>query len=214
MWLCCRWVSDPRAYIPANPHYHQPHHQVKTPPVEPRFVGPPKPEPQEVPAAAAAGPPGLDAGTGFSCDLCGKVFVSRQALLSHGRRSHGIRRFVCTHCGAAFQQSGHLSKHTRTHTGERPFPCQICQSRFTQKVHLVEHMRTHTGERPYRCHICQATFSRKAHLVGHTRTHTGERPFQCPDCPKAFATSSAVNQHRRVTHRSPENDNDSARPLL
>ncbi|XP_077518023.1 uncharacterized protein LOC144128469 [Amblyomma americanum] len=213
MWLRCHWVSDPRAYVPPCPPYHQPHHEVKTPPVEPRFVGTLQLVPQAVPAAAAAGPPGLDAGTGFWCDLCGKVSDRRQALLSHGCRSHGICRFVCTHCGAAFRQSGHLTNHTRTHTGERPFPCQVCQRSFAQKSNLVDHMRTHTGERPYRCDICQSTFTRKAHLVGHTRMHTGERPFQCPACPKAFATSSALNQHRHFTHRNPENDN-SPRPLL
>lgn len=141
-----RWDPDCRNYDSSS----HPHHQVMAPPVDPYFGLTPQPVPQGArQEMAAAAPPAFDSGERFLCERCGKVFVRRQALLSHWR-THGARRFICGYCGAAFQQRGHLTKHTRTHTGERPYPCQVCQRRFTQKTHLVEHIRIHTGERPYR----------------------------------------------------------------
>ena len=64
----------------------------------------------------------------FSCELCGKGFLTRSGL-NHHMNTHRGRRFVCPICDQKFNQSPHLKKHLqRIHklslcpTCSRPVP--------------------------------------------------------------------------------------------
>ncbi|CAL1548214.1 unnamed protein product [Lymnaea stagnalis] len=81
----------------------------------------------------------------------------------------------CNYCGLVLSSANALMEHKRIHTGDRPFSCHICNKRFTQKAHLNIHKRTHTGEKPYACHICHKRFAQSSHLSSHKRIHTGTK---------------------------------------
>ncbi|PSN43378.1 hypothetical protein C0J52_17978, partial [Blattella germanica] len=101
-------------------------------------------------------------------------------VVHEGRKIYGNKGvFPCEVCGKVFSTKQYRDIHLRIHKGEKPYVCKICNRAFTQRTSLVNHSALHSDHRPYPCHLCEKAFRRRETLIIHIRTHTGEKPHVC-----------------------------------
>lgn len=153
------------------------------------------------------------------CRLCTESFVTRSALLIHGRIHH-----------TKGKNDAPLFKEAEMKVGT--LPCSLCSERFPSPVALVAHMQTHIGmgmgnrdvrnenignlelgsqpqssckkeeeHLPLTCKICFKLFSNKGGLQRHVKIHaTGKHVFYpCKVCGKKFVSQSTYEAHA-ATH--------------
>ena len=155
--------------------------------------------------------------TKFECDLCEKLFSSRDDFIVH-KQTHTKKK---------------PSENLKTHTEENPiksenfpstvpqllqlntddtgetFKCKICAYACPTPSMLKVHIRKHTEETPFQCNNCSVTFSQLGNLKAHMKTHTGEKPFQCNTCQAKFAQLGNLKTHMRIhTGEKPFECND------
>ncbi|KAJ3112496.1 hypothetical protein HK100_002312 [Physocladia obscura] len=74
---------------------------------------------------------------------CTKIYKSNASLKYHVNRFHykKLGEFVCDVCEKVYTTKNRLTVHKRNHTGERPFRCEIpgCGYSTTQKCALTTH---------------------------------------------------------------------------
>ncbi|XP_070547154.1 zinc finger protein with KRAB and SCAN domains 2-like [Ptychodera flava] len=131
-----------------------------------------------------------------TCKVCGAIFPSRRAWMSHMRLQHVIEKpFRCRECGNQFVNKSNLTVHKRLHTGNIPFKCNYCAKAFTTTSKLRLHQRIHTGEKPFECQHCHKRFSDKSNLKSHLKVHIG-RQFVCVYCGISFSKYHLLNKHK------------------
>ncbi|XP_005109431.1 ikaros family zinc finger protein [Aplysia californica] len=145
-----------------------------------------------------------------SCNYCGLVLSSSNALIEHKRIHTGDRPFVCHVCNKRFTQKAHLNIHKRTHTGEKPYACHICHKRFAQSSHLTSHKRIHTDEKPYVCGICNVGFTQKQRLDAHLKKHLDQPGQELGRPPPLMTASGQLEQYRQ----GPANDDNAFMQMI
>ncbi|XP_019764140.1 gastrula zinc finger protein XlCGF57.1 isoform X1 [Dendroctonus ponderosae] len=171
----------------------------------------------------------------FSCQICGKTYISNNRLQDHIKLTHQENKFCCHLCNKEYKQKSGLEVHIKSHSGENNYPCEICGKRFAFKGslyqhkrihtedtkyqckeclhicinrrHLENHMRIHTGEKPFACVYCGKLFAQKANMQAHTKIHTGERNHSCKLCDKAFYDTRGLKKHMNIHERNGEIEN-------
>lgn len=165
----------------------------------------------------------------FSCNICGKRFVSEASLNSHSKVHDDNYEHQCKYCYVTFKTKVDKIGHEQNHvTQEKPYKCYDCSETFAtykaRRIHLVHHrgppqlkcdicgiefyrsinlrrhLVVHTGARPFKCVICQRGFNQASHLKSHMRLHTGERPFKCQHCDKRFNHNVSLKSHVQRYH--------------
>ncbi|PNF18795.1 hypothetical protein B7P43_G01647 [Cryptotermes secundus] len=122
-------------------------------------------------------------------------------VVHEGRKVYGNKGvFPCEVCGKVFSTKQYRDIHLRIHKGEKPYVCTICNRAFTQRTSLVNHSALHSDHRPYPCHLCEKAFRRRETLIIHIRTHTGEKPHICEICGRGFAQLTDMKKHRLKIH--------------
>jgi KRAB domain-containing zinc finger protein len=153
------------------------------------------------------------------CRLCTESFVTRSALLIHGRAHHSKGK----------NDAPLLMEESERKVGT--LPCSLCSEQFPSPMALVAHMQIHAGmgnrdmgngsmgnldqgpvpqsscekeEEHYpslTCKICFRLFSSKSCLQRHIKVHaTGKHVFYpCKICGKKFVSESTYKKHA-ATH--------------
>lgn len=140
----------------------------------------------------------------YTCDYCGKSYISRPQLKNHIIWIHmDVRPHQCQWCGKRFYTPARLAEHTIVHTRERNFGCDICGARLVSKMAAVYHRRRHTGEKPYACEDCGDRFISSSRRSEHAkRRHgKGERKH-CAQCPASFIRGHELKKHLEKAHGS------------
>ncbi|XP_041634807.1 zinc finger protein 436-like [Cheilinus undulatus] len=134
----------------------------------------------------------------YSCEVCGKKFLSNFGLQTHAPLHTGEKPFKCDICSKAFVFRNALRQHKLEHVEDKPYKCDVCSKSFALKAKLKIHSRTHTGEKPFTCELCGKSFSDSGPLARHKLTHFGEKRFGCQVCGRHFFTPREVNFHMRI----------------
>ena len=112
----------------------------------------------------------------YSCERCGKKFLSEYAANVHKREEHPTTNVVqpeCRHCGKRFKSERHCLAHEKKHEDQG----EVVQD----------------SEASVRCDACAKTFSNRHNLLRHQRNeHTQKNSgrFRCPECGKDFVDST------------------------
>ncbi|XP_039279351.1 zinc finger protein 3 homolog isoform X2 [Nilaparvata lugens] len=137
----------------------------------------------------------------WTCDQCGKRYLSRNMLEEHMNSHTGARPYQCSVCGKDFASKYTFRSHEKTHTERpRPFACSQphCTKSFLTQQNLLQHERTHSGVKNYSCEECGKCFGTARNLEVHCLVHTGFKPFICRLCGKAFARKAEIRDHERT----------------
>ncbi|XP_020516155.3 zinc finger protein 3 homolog [Labrus bergylta] len=133
----------------------------------------------------------------FSCDVCGKKFLSVYSLQGHSFQHTGEKPFRCDVCNKTFSFKSTLRTHQSRHTQEKPFRCEVCNKSFKFKELLRIHSRLHTGEKPYTCNLCGKSLRDLRALSRHKLFHSAGKRHDCPVCGKHFLTRGEVVRHEK-----------------
>lgn len=76
-----------------------------------------------------------------TCAYCGDVLATPFILKQHMSYKHSERLpFSCELCGKGFISYSGLRHHKRTHLGWS-FPCEFCGAKFKHKHHMKDHVK-------------------------------------------------------------------------
>lgn len=76
----------------------------------------------------------------FPCRFCTSVFRSNSGRSYH-ERLHTGRAFTCEECGRLFMSENKLRRHIDAVHNKTRHPCANCNKSFTQKENLVRHLK-------------------------------------------------------------------------
>ncbi|XP_055529163.1 transcription factor grauzone-like [Wyeomyia smithii] len=145
-------------------------------------------------------------GEQYVCDVCARVFRSKQCFDTHVKGHLGTRlenKVQCSVCSVWLTDKYCLTKHVRRmHVApELPLSCELCGKQVRNQDALNCHMRrTHTESR-FECDICHKKFKRPHHMREHVAIHhTGEDLYGCNHCPERFNTKNKQYMHRKTAH--------------
>ncbi|XP_058828725.1 transcription factor grauzone-like [Topomyia yanbarensis] len=145
-------------------------------------------------------------GEQYVCDVCARVFRSKQCFDTHVKGHLGTRlenKVQCSVCSVWLTDKYCLTKHVRRmHVApDLPLSCELCGKQVRNQDALNCHMRrTHTESR-FECDICHKKFKRPHHMREHVAIHhTGEDLYGCNHCPERFNTKNKQYMHRKTVH--------------
>uniref|UniRef100_A0A1B6IXK7 C2H2-type domain-containing protein n=1 Tax=Homalodisca liturata TaxID=320908 RepID=A0A1B6IXK7_9HEMI len=91
----------------------------------------------------------MDAGEGFLCHQCGKMFYRLSTLESHTKWKHmeKTNEFMCDQCGRTFQKKYNLIKHLESgiHDVSETVKCALCEFRAQNRKIMGEHYQHFHG---------------------------------------------------------------------
>jgi KRAB domain-containing zinc finger protein len=131
----------------------------------------------------------------FECDYDGKIFETKQKILSH-MRSHQSK-VKCELCDLMYIPKN-LKRHLENfHAKGLNFQCKICNKFYKSKLSLKNHMEYHNKK--FECKICSKMFSTQAYLNQHTKCHhKNPKSFQCEICDKKFNEKHSLKNHQKT----------------
>ncbi|XP_031766488.2 zinc finger protein 28-like isoform X19 [Galleria mellonella] len=160
----------------------------------------------------------------FTCDICGRCYLTNEALKYHVKCSHSGKH-LCRKCWGEFETLEEKRKHQKLSKACWTFCCTVCGERFnsweSKKRHAVDihnlpeptydcpdcgevyasrslfythYKLMHTDEN-YICSFCGLKFACRRLLEDHRICHTGEKTFKCTVCSKAFSRDKSLKQH-------------------
>ncbi len=145
------------------------------------------------------------------------VLSPKEALFQHYVIRGGKKLLVCEVCERIFSSRNHLMKHMEIHTGVKVHQCSTCSETFNRKYLLDEHKKVHSikmedaagklssispryshrksqREARVRCGSCSVWLSPRA-VDLHASCHLAGKTYICHWCHEGYYNSSALNEH-------------------
>ncbi|EDS26325.1 transcription factor grauzone [Culex quinquefasciatus] len=139
------------------------------------------------------------------CDVCARVFRSKQCFETHVQGHLGTRldnKVQCSVCSVWLTDKYCLTKHMRRmHVEEIALSCELCGKQVRNQDALNCHVRRAHTESRYECDMCKKKFKRPHHMREHIAIHhTGEDIYSCNHCTERFNTKNKQYLHRKTAH--------------
>jgi len=137
----------------------------------------------------------------FTCEMCGEVLNSRNALGFHAAIHEGYRPFKCSDCDQMFRQYKALRQHrAKWHSSNpRPHLCNMCGKAFHTAFQLGVHIRRHTGDKRHKCTYCDKAFVTRDARLTHEAIHE-EKKFLCDLCGRGYNSNQDLRRHLKLIH--------------
>lgn len=166
----------------------------------------------------------------FTCELCGKSYISKTSLRQHMLFGHRGDAHICRKCKERFDSAEAYKQHMNESTACWMHVCNICGDRFRgwhlKESHLMDvhgrpsktfrcrecdkvcesrkalriHFKFSHTDEALICSYCGQKFDSKRFLDDHLPVHTQEKHFTCSVCAKPFARKKNLEQHMWI-HR-------------
>ncbi|XP_050676822.1 gastrula zinc finger protein XlCGF57.1-like isoform X9 [Leptidea sinapis] len=164
----------------------------------------------------------------FTCDICGRSYLTNEALKYHVRCNHSGSQYTCRKCWQEFLTDEEKKHHVQTSKQCWPFCCVHCCEKFKswegKQKHLEDvhgkpkkkynctdcnevfesrkqfysHYTLYHTNDSFMCTCCGMKFTKKHKLEDHKITHTGEKDFECDICNKLFTRKNTLKQHMYI----------------
>lgn len=116
----------------------------------------------------------------FSCEKCGKLFLSKDRLETH-KIVHREKLFECQLCQKKFTVQKSLDRHLNVHIGS--YTCQKCGYKAHNMYNLKIHESSHSLVKTHCCEECEKSFSTLSSLRRHdSLIHKKIFLFRCDQC--------------------------------
>ncbi|KAG5871593.1 hypothetical protein JTB14_022697 [Gonioctena quinquepunctata] len=136
----------------------------------------------------------------FSCDECGKSFLSKHHVKLHQKCHNTEKTFQCTKCDKAFKNKGSLRSHQLVHVERvQEFICKVCSLDCKNLPDFRKHMEGHGKRSEIKCGLCNKTFGSDRGLECHLKSHT-ELKFPCEYCGKIYPSMYRIKRHIKRAH--------------
>ena len=155
----------------------------------------------------------------FTCDLCSKLFKTKQNLKKHLKNVHKQNKSeakqvgqkmipTCEICNKDFKYLYNLRTHVKNvhNIGKdvdkvkevKRIKCDIC---CKDVINISMHMKAlHECSTNAKCGVCGKEFPTSKAVEGHKlRVHVGQC-FKCDKCSESFTTKDTLNKHVRKIH--------------
>ena len=152
----------------------------------------------------------------FVCNICGKQFMSENALYDHNKGVHNEVESPCTQCDKAFRSKVKLAYHIRsTHAERESFHCDmrseenLCIFFSTTMSNLRAHKkRVHEKTKDVNhptlaCGLCDYKTTVKFNLERHSdkckkSVQANPIDLSCKVCHKKYSTKKILNKHAKL----------------
>lgn len=136
------------------------------------------------------------------CELCYKVFESRENLMRHLKihDDKERKRFKCEQCDKRFMTNVDLGKHSNAvHERLRLHECDICGRNFSQRNNLKRHLEEvhRTDGMKFECYVCSKVLATGHSLKRHILIHNGPK-YTCDICQREFTRVYELNVHKKL----------------
>lgn len=136
------------------------------------------------------------------CELCYKVFESRENLMRHFKihDDKERKRFKCEQCDKRFTTNADLNKHSNAiHQRLRLHECDLCGKNFSQRNNLKRHLEEvhRTDGLRFECYVCSKVLATSHSLKRHLLIHNGPK-YTCDICSREFTRVYELNVHKKI----------------
>jgi len=133
-----------------------------------------------------------------ACNFCGKSFNNKYLLESHVEAHHMNSKYDCKICAKSYSSKARLSSHIRNTHNDKRISCDQCEYKTLNITRLKAHKVIHKDERLYSCDLCDFKFKRKDEVKKHRSSHFDEKNFLCDVCEKSFRLQANLITHQKI----------------
>ena len=131
------------------------------------------------------------------CNICNKKITQ---LKNHFKTIHeGQKKFKCDVCKKLFSSKNNLEIHVKRVHEEKIYLrcCQFCNARYSSYQSLETHIEfVHKDTKIITCDYCNKSFKKMCIFKRHvTIVHEGIRNIICPKCNKGFKEPVTLKRH-------------------
>lgn len=147
------------------------------------------------------------------CDVCGKSYSSKYAMLQHRTLHTREKPHSCPKCNKSFRLQSSLKNHMFVHQDVKDYICDKCGKSFKIPQGLRMHQLRHHEKVDYKCDICNRKFmsfgGKKYHILKEHKEQAdsyGYKLYPCEHCDRVSSSYQEYLKHEtsHVDNRSHE----------